>query len=524
MSVKEETMYPVANRRRFRGLKLRLVTLIALAGGAVATLGAPSASANYTVTECVPGNGWPAPDAQMVRPFPASEFMIAHANDCGGWGLRNEANGQSNNTTWVAWQFNAPAGTIFQSAQSTVHYYATGGYGTMTSGSGGQPGYASVGTGACCDHWVSPVQNWSSFYAILEQCFASPCSSTVAYSYITNFSANVADQSAPSVAASGALLDGGTVSGVQTINATVNDYGGGIRSIAVYVNGIPSGGTGDMCAPNHGDGSYGSLKPCPDSSGSRAIQLDTEHGPGWVNGANDVQICGYDVAGNQSPCIRKTVQVDNSCASSGGTVASSLDAGADVGGQLRQRAQLTSNDAPVIRGTLASGGAPVSGATVCVYQTIDLPDAGRELVTQMTTQPNGRFATKLDPGASRSVDLVYRYNTSKLTDRVQLDSTVVPTLTVPKKRLANGHSAIFLGQLPGPNADGRAVALQARAGRKWRTFKQLRTDTEGKFKGKYRFVHTIGRQQYVFRALVKSQSGYPYSPGASKKRKLIVHG
>jgi hypothetical protein len=185
---------------------------------------------------------------------------------------------------------------------------------------------------------------------------------------------------------------------------------------------------------------------------------------------------------------------------------------------------VTSNDAPVIRGTLTSGGAPVSGANVCIYQTIDLPDAGRELVTQVTTQSNGRFATRLDPGASRTVDLAYRFNTNKLTDRVELDSTVVPTLSIPKKKLANGQSAVFLGQIPGPNADGRAIALQARSGRKWRTFKQLRTDGAGKFKGKYRFTHTIGRQRYVFRALVKSQSGYPYDPGASQKRKLIVHG
>ena len=77
---------------------------------------------------------------------------------------------------------------------------------------------------------------------------------------------------------------------------------------------------------------------------------------------------------------------------------------------------------------------------------------------------------------------------------------------------------------PGPNAEGRAVALQARVGRKWRTFKQLRTDSDGQFRGRYRFTQTVGRVRYVFRALVKSQSGYPYEPGASRKRKLVVRG
>ena len=106
----------------------------------------------------------------------------------------------------------------------------------------------------------------------------------------------------------------------------------------------------DFCGPDIDGVYYSHLKPCPDSSGPRAIQLDTEHGAGWVNGANDVQICGYDVGGNESQCLRRTVQVDNSCAASGGPAATSLDSGADVGGQLRRRAQLTSNDDPVIRG------------------------------------------------------------------------------------------------------------------------------------------------------------------------------
>ena len=130
----------------------------------------------------------------------------------------------------------------------------------------------------------------------------------------------------------------------------------------------------------------------------------------------------------------------------------------------------------------------------------------------------------LDAGPSRTLYVVYRFNTKKISDRVELDSTVVPTLDIPKKKLANGQAAAFVGHLPGPNADGRAVTLQARVGRKWRTFKQLRTDSDGNFHGRYRFTQTVGRVRYVFRALVKSQSGYPYEPGASRKRRLIVRG
>jgi 5-hydroxyisourate hydrolase-like protein (transthyretin family) len=239
-----------------------------------------------------------------------------------------------------------------------------------------------------------------------------------------------------------------------------------------------------------------------------------------------VEICSSDVGGNvSSPCIQRIVQVDNTCPGSGGTSAAELDAGADVGGQLKTRALVTSRIQPVVRGSVRdAAGSPIAGATVCIYETIDLPDASRELVSTATTQGNGRFATRLDSGPSRRLDLVYRYNDKVLGGRVLLDSRVVPTLEIPEKSLENGDAARFKGRVPGPNADGRAVAMQARVGRKWRTFKQLRTDSEGRFKGKYRFTQTSGRVRYVFRALVKRQGGYPYEPGASRKRKLVVHG
>jgi hypothetical protein len=507
-------------RLTLRRLAFAVLSLL-LSIGAIAVSTPAGAYADYAVQECVPTVGLGAADAFEIRPFGAAT-KIAQTNDCGGWGLRNEAKGQSTNGTYVVWQINAAPHTLFKTAQTTLHYYANGGYGPMSSGSG-SPGYSAVGSGAPPDHWVAPTQANTSFYAIYEQCFSAPCSSATAFGYITGFYADVQDFSAPSVGASGELLDGGMVSGVQTVKATAADSGGGARSIFVYVNGIPSAAT-DFCLPNY-NGGYTQVKPCPDSSGPQALVLDTDHGAGWVNGANDLRICAYDAAGNQSPCLHRTVEVDNTCPASGGRAATTLDGGADVGGQLHTRAQLTSNDQPIIRGSLRdAAGNPVSGATVCLYQAIDLPDAGRELATEVRTQPSGRFATKLDAGASRTVDLVYRHNSSALSDHIELDSRVVPTLAVPRKRLTNGHSAHFSGQLPGPNADGRAVALQARAGRKWRTFKQLRTASNGRFRAKYRFTQTSGRQLYVFRALVKSQSGYPYDPGPSRKRKIVVHG
>ena len=179
----------------------------------------------------------------------------------------------------------------------------------------------------------------------------------------------------------------------------------------------------------------------------------------------------------------------------------------------------------MVRGSLrTSGGTPVQGATVCLYETIALEDGSRRLATTAVTQSNGRFAASLDPGPSRLIDVVYRFNDGILADRLELASSVVPRFRILEKSLSAGEAAHFRGTLPGPDAGSRVVALQARAGRKWRTFKQLRTDALGVFRGKYPFKQTVGVVTYTFRALVKRQGEYPYEPGSSRKRKLLVRG
>jgi hypothetical protein len=432
--------------------------------------------------------------------------------------------GWTANGAGLAWRFTAPSGTNFTSANTTVHYGNDEGF-AAASFSNGAPAFqvfATCATSSSC--WTSASSNGGTIFEIRLQCFKSPnCHSDWAYAWTTSFTARIHDNVPPAIAADGPLLNGGVVRGVQGLHVIATDAGGGARSVIVSVNGIESKAV-DFCQPSN-DGSYAALKPCP-SSKSMQLALDTQKDLGWTNGPNNVVICAFDVAGNTSAhCVRHLVEVDNSCPGSGGTAAAEIETGADLGGQLRTRATVTSNAQPVIRGSLRDGGgSPVVGATVCIYETVDLPDASRQLIRTATTQDNGRFATRMDAGPSRRVDLIYRFNDKVLGGRVQLDSRVVPTLVIPRKNLRNGDAARFKGSVPGPNADGRAVAMQARVGRKWRTFKQLRTDSEGRFRGKYRFTQTQGRVGYLFRALVKRQSGYPYDPGASRKRKLVVNG
>ncbi len=504
----------------------RVFALILFAALAIAVGSPPRAHADYAVTQCSPPS---VPSAEAV-PVSFGPYSIWARNQCGGvpfYGLRLDAGtdtGWTANGAGLAWRFTATAETRFTTASATVHYGNDGGFAAASFSDGAPPFsvFGTCSTPSSC--WTAATANSATVFEVRLQCFRSPnCHSNWAYAWTTNFTAAVRDASTPHITANGPLLSGGVVHGVQGLGATATDSGGGARSVRVYVNGIDSRGI-DFCPPNHGS-QYTALKPCPSTS-IQQLAIDTQKDPGWSNGPNDVAICAIDVSGNvSSPCLRRTVQVDNSCPGSGGTAAADLEAGADVGGQLRARAAVTSKVQPVIRGSLRDGaGDPVAGSTVCIYETLDLPDTSRQLVTTATTQSNGRFATRLAQGPSRRLDLVYRHNNRVLGGRVQLDSRVVPTLQIRQKILANGDAARFRGQVPGPNAEGRVVAMQARVGRKWRTFKQLRTDLDGHFRGKYRFTQTTGRVRYIFRALVKRQSGYPYEPGSSHKRTLVVHG
>ncbi len=522
-------MSETASKAGLRRSRFRNFVLILLALAVIGVSSPARAQADYRVTQCIPP-AVPYTDA-IKAAFGA--YSIWGTNDCGGgqlYGLRLDTNYEGAATGWtangaeLAWRFVAASGTTFTTTTALVHYGNDSGF-AAASFSDGAPGFqvfATCATPANC--WTNASANGGTTFEIRLQCFKAPnCHSDWAYVWMTNFNATVHDGSAPGITADGPLLSGAVVHGVQDLQIVATDSGGGARAVRVYVNGIYSRGV-DFCEPNY-NGTYTALKPCPGSSG-QGLAIDTQRDQGWTNGPNDVAICSEDVGGNvSSPCVRRTVQVDNSCPGSGGIAAADLEVGADVGGQPRGRASVTSKVQPVIRGSLKDGaGTPVSGATVCVYETIDLPDASRELVGTATTQDNGRFATRLEAGPSRRLDLVYRYNDKVLGGKVQLDSRVVPTLEILKKSLENGEAARFSGRVPGPNAEGRAVAMQARVGRKWRTFKQLRTEADGHFRGKYRFTQTRGRVRYVFRALVKRQSGYPYEPGASGKRKLIVRG
>jgi hypothetical protein len=173
------------------------------------------------------------------------------------------------------------------------------------------------------------------------------------------------------------------------------------------------------------------------------------------------------------------------------------------------------------------GDAPVAGAEVTVEGQLR---SGGPFARIGTTRADaqGRLSFALPPGPSRTVRFSYDGSNTLRPSSVNVLTRVRATvrLEVSRRRLLNGQSVQFRGQLPGKPlpAGGKLVALQARVGRQWRTFATPRARANGAFKHRYRFTATTGLRRYVFRALVSREAAYSYETGVSRKVYVTVRG
>jgi hypothetical protein len=174
-----------------------------------------------------------------------------------------------------------------------------------------------------------------------------------------------------------------------------------------------------------------------------------------------------------------------------------------------------------------SQGAPVVDGAVVVEAQARSGGGFTHLGTART-DAQGRFRFVLPPGPSRSVR--YRYEgTDTLRPAASELSTKVPAaarLTVDRRKLRNGQTVRFTGRLLGKPipAGGKVVALQAKVGRRWRTFATPRANVKGVFKHRYRFTSTTGTRRYVFRAVVAREDAYSYEEGRSPLIRVTVRG
>lgn len=479
----------------------------------------------YVATNCSNVSN-SAPDAVSSTNTSVYPRSIDCATGNAKTGLRvTNSGGIGAGYAYGAWAWYAPPGTVFSDLFFRYQLDSAAGHGASVTASN---------AGGMIGHWTSQA-GWveidtipitaTTFAAWLE-CAGNCAPSATAHTYVKDVFFTISDSTNPTITGLGGdLLAGGVRRGTETLTVAGADNAN-LTAVSVRANGVLVGGHSMACNGISPGGPATSFYPCQ-RTGTWSIPIQTELLP---DGYNSIEVCLRDLAFDQGAsnqaCSSRTIQVDNSCPSSGGVRATAIDARLQSGnGPLAPAIRTTSNRGSVARGTLSAPDS-VAGSTVCLYEEVDLPGDGRELVDTARVRNDGSFALDIDPGPSRLFDVVYRYNNQIAErERLHLDSVVVPTFKVVGRRsLVNGQNVRFRGRLPGPNVDGRGVSLQAQVGRKWRTFKQVKADSRGTFRGLYRFTQTIGTASYVFRARVKRQGNYPYSPGSSKRRLVAVRG
>jgi len=330
----------------------------------------------------------------------------------------------------------------------------------------------------------------------------------------------------------GPLLAGGILRGHQALAATATDLGGGLSVIEALVNGsvAPGGGTPGACAAAvvknlsyQGLAAY-SPSPCP-SALSGSWNLNTSEPP-FHEGANTVQVCASDFATigqpNTTCSVVQTVDVNNSCTESPVVGGQNLNAGIQGGGET---VTVPAEQPAEVTGELTSNaGDPIPGATICVQTQVQESGTEPQAIATETTDSRGEFSYEVAPGPNRRFLVGYRHDAFQIAKTLDVNSDAKPRIELSKGRVTHGGKVGITGALPGPQAAGRVVVLQASSlhGDRWLTFRRATTGPMGGFRSSYRFGNTTGTTTYRMRAVVPRQSGYPYEPGHSDPKRVKV--
>lgn len=324
----------------------------------------------------------------------------------------------------------------------------------------------------------------------------------------------------------GSLLSGGVLRGHQIVTALAGDTGGGVSRVDVLVNGLPAapsvpGACAVAWVSNSSYQGLAAISPSPCPAWMPASFILNTAAPPFHAGDNTVQVCASDLSTEGSPntvCSPvKTVSVNNTCIESevpGGQVLSANFAATNSETITTPYGQ----PAEVKGGLVNNAGDPISGATICVQAQTEGDPGGPAPIATATTDANGRFSYQVPAGPNRSLLIGYRHDAFQVARTISYASHTKPTLELSRGRVHEGDRIGITGSLPGPNAAGRVVVLQASAlhGRRWLTFRRATTGSRGGFRATYRFGSTSSTITYKLRAVVPQQSGYPYAAGHSK--------
>jgi hypothetical protein len=289
-----------------------------------------------------------------------------------------------------------------------------------------------------------------------------------------------------------------------------------------------SGGT----PSNGGSSAGGSVTVVLESTGSGAAK-----GGDGASGGNGGNGAGGGNGGNAAPAAALPVVAGPA---SNGAGASETAIVTVYGKHTRQTRTVGYGRRVAMTGRVTDAfGRPIVGAVLSVEEQAYVPKVGpmpgaawKPAVADkpVVTGRDGSFRYVVPAGHSRVVRVGYRARVadSVLAATQDLVVQVVGKATLRASRtvLHNGQKVRFSGRLLGGHVptSGVNVVLQAKTARGWVTFKTVRAGRSGRFAGGYRFHATSGTRVYVFRAVVKADSGYPFLPPVTNTTRVTVHG
>src|SRR4051794_8056363 len=504
-------------------MKHRTAALLVPATALVLTLlAAGTANAGvYRVAICDPALGTWHADASFDR---TSSHYVSEASCAGGQAglaIRHEGR-RTAFDRWGEWAVRAPRGTVISHLGVSAAGRRAGGHVPRLLAApleGPLSPFAAPDPGVARFRWSSPAR---SFAARLACARHRGCDrGRKAAIRIKRLALRLADRRSPTIALRGSAFRPGSGRGLQTIQPSATDVGGGVHRFLLQVNSEPVTAHAVTCRAANGLALR--LRPCPPRART-TFKADTASPP-FRQGPNLVRVCAIDYAlgtGANRACSARRMRIDNLCPISPAGRGPRLHA-------WLSRSQHGAHDrgSAAVRGRLRlAGGEPVSGARVCVATRVPIGGARERVVTTPVTGLDGRFSAELPEGPSRQVRVAYWWNATDVSEEhLSLRVHARPHLRLrPRHPLRNGRRVRFKVRLRAPAAGRRWVRIQARAGKRWVELSNGRANGRGVYRAHYRFHATSGRHKYAFRAVVPRQHGYPYRGGHSRIRQVTVIG
>lgn len=318
------------------------------------------------------------------------------------------------------------------------------------------------------------------------------------------------------VARTGSLIEAKPQSGLRTLTYAASDSGSGLSRVDVLLDErvVASRDLTPSC--RHAD-----FAVCP-TSDDETLEIDTRAVP---NGSYDLALRVRDAAGNER-VVHGERSIDVANASP--VESSSLIPYAIVAkftGSTRSKLTVPYGRGVSVRGRLTQGSQPVgAGIPLEVMERPDRRGAVERSTRTVKTKADGSFSIGLATSRpSRVVRLAYRPSagghvvSQPLKLRVRAASRVRASL---RGRVVHFSGRVLSGPIP---KRGKRLQLEGRSpGSAWTPFKNLRTDTTGRFSGTYRLRVRRPGVVLKIRAMVPNESGYGYLSSRSRAVTLRV--